>query len=549
MCQNSGLEDPAKVLPQPGKMAKLGHTMPTKFQIPVDPTSIARKRFAIAEHVPLVVLGAGPAGIAAAVEAAGLGLRTLLIDEHPIASALIGIDVPWMFGERMGAAVQNQGRMLEHIVAARPELQAAFDAGVDVRLGVYAWGAFVEGPTSKALPGPMLGLADESRAWFVGFDRLIVAAGGRDLGLAFPGWDRPGVMGARGFAAAVGLYGAFTGRRLVVLGAGAAGREVVRQAQAAEIEIAAVVDVTGRDGSLAGVPVHAGYRVTGVIGAEVEGVAIARPDGSGAMTITCDTIVLAVDVVPTVEMFDLLGCATRFDGGRGGWVPVIDAEGRCSRPGIYAAGDCAGVSDAALADPRLAEAAGRWAARAAGGDSGLAATATEPVAEHAGPDRDAWRREWLAAHAAADLPVCRCEEVALRDLVGVRPPRYLSYDETRFARRDLQTLAADGPLNQDQIKRLTRAGMGACQGRRCREQVQTLLAMQGNQATGSVPLPSYRAPLRPLPLAVLAAFDEAPELRAEWVTWFGIAAQWLPHWEPVPEGITFQPSLIPGAGK
>ena len=79
------------------------------------------------------------------------------------------------------------------------------------------------------------------------------------------------------------------------------------------------------------------------------------------------------------------------------------------------------------------------------------------------------------------------------------------------------SLAADGPINQDQIKRLTRAGMGACQGRRCREQVQLLLAMQGNQPTGSVPLPSYRAPLRPLPLNVLSAHDETAEMRDNWV--------------------------------
>ena len=96
--------------------------------------------------------------------------------------------------------------------------------------------------------------------------------------------------------------------------------------------------------------------------------------------------------------------------------------------------------------------------------------------------------------------ICRCEEVTQRDLLGVRPPRYLAYNEENFARRDLRTLAADGPVNQDQIKRLTRAGMGACQGRRCREQVQAMLAMQGNQPTGSIAMPSYRAPLRPLPL-------------------------------------------------
>ena len=506
----------------------------------MDRTSIAEKSFAVAEHVPLVVIGAGPAGIAAATEAARLGLRVMLVDEHPVVPALIGIDVPWMFGERMSAAVHNPARMLEQIVAARPDLQAAFDAGVDVRLGVQAWSAFVEGPTSKALPGPMLGLADADRAWFVRFDRMIVAAGARDLGLAFPGWDRPGVMGACGFAAAVGLYGAFTGRRIVVLGAGAAGLVTVRQAQAAGIVVAAVVDVAGRGGADFGVPVHAGYRVTGVIGTEMEGITIARADGSGAMTIACDTIVLAVDVVPTVEMFDLLGCATLFDGARGGWVPVIDRDGRCSRPGIYAAGDCAGVSDAALGDAGIAMQAGRTAARAAAEDAGIAVPPPEPRAEMAVADRDAWRREWLAAHATTgEIPICLCEEVPLGDLVGVRPPRYLDYDATKFANRDLRSLAADGPVNQDQVKRLTRAGMGPCQGRRCREQVQALLAMQGNQATASVPMPSYRAPLRPLPLSVLAAFEEAPEVKANWTAWFGIAAQWTPHWEPVPEGLTY----------
>jgi thioredoxin reductase len=517
--------------------------MPAGF----DPTSIAKKNFAIEDHVPLVVIGAGPAGIAAAVEAAGLGLRVMLVDEHPVAPALIGIDVPWMFGERMSAAVQNQARMLEQIVAARPELQAAFDAGVDVRLGVYAWSAFVDGPTSQALPGPMLGLADETRAWFVRFDRMIVAAGGRDLALAFPGWDKPGVMGARGFAAAVGLYGAFTGRRVVVLGAGAAGQAVVRQAQASGIEVVAVVDAGGSQERFAGVPVHAGYRVADVAGMEVEAITIVRPDGSGAITIACDTIVLAVDVVPTVEMFDLLGCATRFDGARGGWVPVTDAAGRCSRAGIYAAGDCAGISDASLGDAAFAIASGRRAARTAARDAGLAAPEDDAVLETAGADRDAWRRGFLAAHATAgDLPICRCEEVPLEDLLGVRPPRYLAYDATKFAARDLRTLAADGPVNQDQIKRLTRAGMGACQGRRCREQVQALLAMQGNQATGSVAMPSFRAPLRPLPLAVLAAFEEAADVRQEWTTWFGIASQWHPHWEKVPEGLTWQTRWNPG---
>ncbi|MCW3475523.1 FAD-dependent oxidoreductase [Limobrevibacterium gyesilva] len=508
---------------------------------PIDRTSVAGKEFPATDHLQLVVLGAGPAGVAAAVEAARLGLRVMLVDEHPVASALMGIDVPWMFGERMTASVQNQPRMLERIVAARPELEQAFEVGVDVRLGVYVWAAFVTGPTSRALPCRMLALADETQSWLIGFDRLVVAAGARDLAVAFPGWDRPGVMGAQGFAAAIGLYGAFAGRRVVVLGAGVTGLRCVQQAREAGIEVAAVVDVAAaahEEFATHGVTVHSGCAVRGVEGgAEVEGISIVPVGGGAAVTIACDTIVSALDTVPNVEMFDLLGCAMAFRPEWGGHVPVTDADGRCSVDGIYAAGDCAGIGDAEPRDPALAASSGREAARAAARDAGFAAPAPARTIRTHGGDREARRRHWLQVHAgpAAALTICRCEDVTLRDLLGVRPPRYLSYDDAKFAGRDVRTLAGDGPVNQDQVKRLTRAGMGPCQGRRCREQVQTLLAMQGNQPSGSVPMPSYRAPLRPLPLSVLSAHDESAALRANWTGWFGIAPQWLPHWEKVPE--------------
>jgi thioredoxin reductase len=524
----------------------------------VDPTSIAGKAFPVAEHVPLLVLGAGPAGLAAAIEAARCGLHVVLIDEHPVASALIGLDVPFVFGNRLDPAVQNKSRMTERVVAARPDLEQAVEAGVDVRLGVYAWGAFVTGATSRALPHPLLGLADEARSWLVSFDRMIVAAGARDLALAFPGWDRPGVMGARGADAAIRLYQAFAGRRLVVLGAGVLGLGAALAAQEAGLEVAAVVDVGAQPAMAAAtlhtrrIPIHTEHAIRATLGtAEVEGVRVAPlADPAAAFDIACDTIVCAVDLVPNVEMFDLLGCPIGWRPELGGFVPQVDADGRTSVPGIYAAGDCAGVTPAAVADPALAAAAGRRAARAAARDAGLDVEALPPVLPIAVPpiaappiaappaDRDAMHRHWLASHvdaAYADVMICRCEEVGLRDLLGVRPPHYLSYDGKKFAARDLRSLAADGPINQDQIKRLTRAGMGACQGRRCREQVQLLLAMQGNQPTGSIPLPSYRAPLRPLPLNVLSAHDETQEMRDNWVVWFGIPGQWLPQWEPVPD--------------
>ena len=95
--------------------------------------------------------------------------------------------------------------------------------------------------------------------------------------------------------------------------------------------------------------------------------------------------------------------------------------------------------------------------------------------------------------------------------------------------RSLETLIKDGPPNPDQIKRLTRAGMGVCQGRRCRDQVAMMLAMAADGPFGSVPLATHRAPVRPLPLRILADWEESEEMRAGWDVWFGIPTQWVPY--------------------
>lgn len=433
---------------------------------PPDPTAITGKPLVIEAHWPRVVIGAGASGIAAATEVARAGEKVLLVDEHPVSPGLLGLDVPYLFGGRLDASVQNSGRMLETVLAARPALEAAIDAGVEVALGTCVWGAFAKGPASRALPAPVLGLSDDARAWLVTADAITVAAGTRDLALPFPHWELPGVMGARGFIAAVSLYRAFTGQRIAVLGAGAAADAVLRTAADFGITVAAHQQ--------APTAVSAGGRL------EVEGVALA-----GA-AVDCDTIVLAIDAVPNVELFDLLGVKLEFDGARGGFVPGAWPAW------LSAAGSCAGRAEA--------------------------------------EDRVARRDAWLAAMESEQPEVCRCEGVTMVDLLGLRPPRYLNDERAG-------TLARLGKLNQDQVKRLTRAGMGACQGRRCRDTVHALLSRQArlDQGGDRPPMASYRAPLRPLPLAALAALPEDASLRNNWTGWFGIPQQWLPHWQPAPD--------------
>src|SRR5262249_36452045 len=184
-----------------------------------------------------------PAGVAAATAAARAGVRVLLLDEHPLDPELMAMDVPLYFGQRMSPAVRDRGVMLERVVRANPALEEAIDAGVEVELGLSVWGAFQPSPSMRELRGRCLGVADQARSWLIGYDRLVVAAGARDLSLAFRGWEKAGTMGAAGALALLTRYQACAARRMVILGSGPLGLAVATLARARGIDVAAVVEV------------------------------------------------------------------------------------------------------------------------------------------------------------------------------------------------------------------------------------------------------------------------------------------------------------------
>ena len=531
-----------------------------------DPRSIAGKAPTPERRAPLVVVGAGVAGVAAAIEAAEAGIEVLLVDEHPVDNDMMAMDVPLCFGQRMDGAVRNRTAMLARIVETNPGLTRAYEAGVDVQLGTYVWGAFVSGPTVRELPAPMLGLADDRRSWLVGYDRLVVAAGARDVMLGFPGWERAGTLGAAGATALLTRYRALSARRLVVLGSGALGLHTAALALEHSVEVMGVVEVGphvrgGAEAATAlaahGVPFFTSHTVRAARGGtgEIESLVLAALDGAGAPVpgsereIACDAVCLAVGLTPSVELLHLVGARLRFAGALGGWIPEVDASMRTSVPTVFAAGDCAGFHDGMLADPDIARAQGRVAGLAAaesldairGGTTAARSPGTPGAREAASLTRPlaadgvhAHWQTWLASLVAAggwEVNVCQCEEVTRRELVETMPPRYLLWDSPQMRARSVATLAGDGPINQDQIKRLTRAGMGPCQGRRCREQVGLLLAQAAGTSIDRIPLPTFRPPVRPLPLNVLWPADEPAAMREDWVSWFGIPTQFSPHWE------------------
>jgi thioredoxin reductase len=471
-----------------------------------DPFSQAGKFAPPAERFDVVVIGAGAAGIAAAGDARAAGASVLLVDENPLSPGLIGMDVPLFWGGRASGATQAPARLEEQVLRASPGLEALFEAGVEVRLRTIAWGAYVNGPALRTLPEPVVGLADDGRSWLCGFRTLIVAAGARDLVLSFPGWDQPGVMGALALQALLVRYEAFAGRRLVVLGTGRLALATARLALERGLDVAALVEARdapqGPSEAVAalealGTPVLIGCAPEGVrsgpFGVEALRLGSTIDPAAAPFEIACDTVCLAIGEVPAVELLGAMGAPLAFDPFRGGHVPVLSAEGETGVRGVFARGACAGIPP--------------------------------------GPEGADYALDWmkaLLALSSPDVELCQCEAVSRAALLSVRPPAYLGPPPEALRRRSLQTLAADGPLDLDQIKRLTRAGMGPCQGRRCREQVALTLAAAAGVPLSDLPLTGYRAPVRPLPLEVLADAEETAEMAAGWDVWFGVPSQWIP---------------------
>ncbi len=459
----------------------------------IDPHAIDGKFAPPQRHADVVVIGAGPAGCKAAIEAASAGGTVLLVDENPVPGNLIGTDVPLYFGGRATAATQNSERMLETLFMNTPGLEAALEAGVEVLLGTCAWGIYRNGPLVGSLPQQVVGLADSTRSWLVGFDRLVLATGARDLPMAFPGWNQPGVMGAAALRILLERYDAFAGRRVLIAGSHDLALETALLALDKGLEVASLIEVRDApqgDPALIGKLADAGIAITcgcwpveacgGIDGVE----RVILSDGS---EVECDTLVMAIGLVPSIELNDAMNAARTFDPRRGGWIPQGDVA-------ISAVGLCAGLPDT-------------------------------------GFDHAAYRFAWLGALGGAcggDTIICQCEEMTLTDLLGVQPPRYLDRPPA-LRERSLKTLLQDGPANQDQVKRLTRSGMGQCQGRRCRDQVAMILAVEAGTELAALPLATHRAPVRPLPLKIIADWDEGEEMRAGWDVWMGIPTQWVPY--------------------
>ncbi|WP_186134836.1 NAD(P)/FAD-dependent oxidoreductase [Burkholderia gladioli] len=421
-------------------------------------------------HYEIVVVGAGPAGLAAARAAAGAGARVAILDDNP----------------RAGGQIWRQGPVFEPAAPLVESLAALRASSVELIPGARV---------VAALPGREL-LVEQASAEaggaILGYDKLIVATGARELLLPFAGWTLPGVTGAGGLQALIKGGVPVRGERIVIAGSGPLLIAALATAREAGANVLAVVEqasaraVRGFALSLAATPsklVQAARLTRGFIGVDyLTGGVLRAAHGSARVeaatieiegrrrVIECDRIACGYGLVPNLTLPLALGCELR-DG-----AVAVDARQRTSREAVFAAGESTGIGGMELARAEGAL-AGLAAAGVDEGDRRVAALMRE---------REVWRG--FAARVARTF--------ALGDAARALPP-----DDTVLCRCEDVTLgAARGYADARDAKLQTRCGMGACQGRVCGAAGAALLGWQ----EAAIPRPPF-SPVRIGTLAALAA--------------------------------------------
>ena len=293
------------------------------------------------------IVGGGPAGLSAAIEAAKCGVKVAVFDENEKPGGQLFKQIHKFFGSR------EHGAGLRGIDIGTQMLEDAKKHGVEVRLNTAVWGIF---------DGPKLGISSDQRVSRVSAKKVLLATGANENALAFPGWTLPGVMGAGAAQTMINLHRVLPGKKILMVGSGNVGLIVSYQLLQAGAEIVGLVEalpyvngygVHASKLRRCGVPIYTSHTIKEAIGKErVERAVIVKvdegfkPKPRTEKRLTADTICLAVGLSPIAELAWLVGCEFAYVPELGGHVPVHDKNMRTTLDGVYVAGDLTGIEEA-----------------------------------------------------------------------------------------------------------------------------------------------------------------------------------------------------------
>jgi NADPH-dependent 2,4-dienoyl-CoA reductase/sulfur reductase-like enzyme len=462
----------------------------------------------------VLVVGGGPGGLAAAAAAAESGAKVVLVDERPKLGGQY-------FKQPSDAFDVDESALDAQYRRGRELIRRVERSGATVERGVQIWGA--------ATPHELLAVA-AGRALVLRPRRLVLATGAYERGVPLPGWTLPGFMATGAVQTLMRAYQVLPGRRVLVSGNGPLNVQVAAELAHAGARVVALCETAprgvGRTGALARmalaapglmrdglqylgtlrrarVPMLFSHAVVRAEGTErVERAVVARLDANGRAVsgseraFDVDAVCVGFGFLPSNELARTLGVRHAFDAGLGQLAAVRTAAGRTSVDDVWVVGDGGGTGGA-----RLAQSAGLLA----GVDVARTLERTPPPAlEREARQaervrrRDARFQRALASLYAAprlldhladrDTYVCRCERVSLAAV------------EEAFA-GGIESIGA--------VKRVTRAGMGRCQGRYCAPVLAELAARRSSTPPEEDAWFAPSPPFKPLPVGLVAAATDA----------------------------------------
>lgn len=453
----------------------------------------------------LVIIGAGPAGLAAAVTARKFGLSTLVLDEQQIPGGQIYRSIEKTVAE-------NAPVLGKDYFHGQGLVEQFRQSGADYLSGAGIW------DLGRDL---VVGYLADGQARQVKARQILIAAGAMERPVPVPGWTLPGVMGA---AAADILFKScdmIPEGPVVLAGSGPLQLLVACRLIDNGVKVAGMVETNGFSDNLKGLPYLPQalmvwqYLVKGLsmrgkvyragvpifqkaVNLRIEGTESAEAlcfDVRGKThRIPAKTILLHEGVVPNLQLTRLLGCDHQWYTRQRYWKPVLDSWGQTSVKGILVAGDAGGVFGA-----KTAEAAGHLAAI-----------------------ESAFRLHLISAQekqaTAAPFLKAQAREMSIRPFLDtIFPPGKHALtpvdDETLICRCEeltagqIREAVALGAFSPGQVKAQTRSGMGPCQGRMCGLTIAEIIAESRQLAASEVGHLRVRPPLKPITLGQLADLE------------------------------------------
>lgn len=456
--------------------------------------------------VDLMVIGAGPAGLAAAASAAALGVEVMLVDEQARPGGQI-------FRRRVAGGAPKLPRYAARLVSVYGEPSRA---GIAHKSAHCLWGVAADGTVFVSNAGGTQAYVPRT---------LVLATGAYEWTLPVRGWTLPGVTTGGGAQALLKAAGVVTGRRVALAGAGPLLLQVAVQMLGAGAEVAAVFDLTSPGEHLRAaarvlahpptalhglrllatlkrhrVPIRLGWVLREIHGKEcVTGVTAAPVGARGrqtchSLTFDVDAVCLSFGLIPAVELAAMRGCALQFDRALGVWCVTRNATMETSIQGVFAVGDGAAIRGA-----RSAVLEGTLAGVSVALQLGRISAAR------------AWRMQKPTLRALRRLtPIRRYNEA-----VCANRPQLVEWvsDETVVCRCEgvraavIRTAIGEGAQSLHELRTRCRVGMGNCQGRMCVPTAARMLSQQMNIDLERIEFPRQRPPIRPLNLQELCLAD------------------------------------------